>query len=368
MKKVAIITLNGYLNYGNRLQNYALQRFLETLSSEVYPETVWYEKIKLKLKENVMRYVNIRDYIFNKHGFREFINSGKYIFSIIREYNFKKFNDKYINSVFDYKIKDDLNDRYDYFVAGSDQIWNPYYADLKNEFLQFADRRKRITYAASFGVSEIKPDKVDIVKKGLEGIDYISVREQVGAKIVKDLTGRDVPVLVDPTLLLTAEEWENVMERPAWYRDKKYILTYFLSDMPDKVKVDIIKLSELYKLKIIDLANNENIDYFCSSPSEFLYLIKNCSLMYTDSFHGTVFSILNRKPFVTSARQSSMNMDSRIDTLLSMFGLESRKISKENDYKIDNPMEIEYLDVEAILDRERQRSKEFLCKALKIEE
>lgn len=368
MKKVGIITLNGYMNYGNRFQNYALQKFLVTLSDEIYPETIWYEKLKLKLQENVMRYVNIRDYIFNKHGFREFVNSGKYISSIIREYNFKKFNDRYINSVFDYKIKDDLNDRYDYFIAGSDQIWNPHYADLKNEFLQFADRRKRIAYAASFGVSEINPDKINIVKKGLEGIDYISVREQAGAKIIKNLTGKDVPVLVDPTLLLTAEEWEEVMERPAWYSDGKYILVYFLGKISDKRKSKINKLSWKYNLKIINLGDIENIDFFTSPPSEFLYLINKCSLMYTDSFHGTVFSILNRKPFVSCSREGGMNMDSRIDTLLAMFGLESRKISKENNYEIDNPMEIEYPNVEAILERERQRSKEFLCRALNMKE
>lgn len=206
-----------------------------------------------------------------------------------------------------------------------------------------------------------------MVKKGLEGIDFISVREHEGAKIVKELTGRTVPVLVDPTLLLTSEEWEKVMERPAWYRDEKFILVYFLSKLPDKIKSDIQHLAERYKLKIVDLMDKENIDYYCSPPSEFLYLIKNCSLMYTDSFHGTVFSILNKKPFVVSSRENvSMNMDSRIDTLLSMFHLEDRKVSKDNNYEITNPMEIEFPDVEAILERERQRSKEFLCKALNI--
>ena len=120
-------------------------------------------------------------------------------------------------------------------------------------------------------------------------------------------------------------------------------------------------------MKIVDLMDKENIDYYCSSPSEFLYLIKNCSLMYTDSFHGTVFSILNQKPFVVSSRENvGMNMDSRIDTLLAMFHLEDRKIFKDNNYEIANPMEIEFPDVEAILEQERQRSKEFLCKALNI--
>lgn len=366
MKKIALITLNGYFNYGNRLQNLALQIAVKKfMSNNIIVETVWYEKYKLKMYEEHITLNNIRRYIFNRHGFRDFIKSGQFYYNIIREYNFKKFSDKYIKSVFDYEIKPDLNDRYDYFIVGSDQVWN---TDLKNEFLQFADRNKRVAYAASFGVSEIKPDKVEIVRKGLEGIDYISVREQAGAKIVKDLTGKEVPVLVDPTLLLSAEEWEKIMERPVWYRDEKYILVYFLSKLPDKIRNDIKNLAEKYKLKIIDLMDRENIDYYCSPPSEFLYLIKNCSLMYTDSFHGTVFSILNKRPFVTCSREGGMNMDSRIDTLLSMFNLESRKISKENNYEIANPMEIEYPDVEAILDRERQRSKEFLCKALNIKE
>ncbi len=365
--KLAIITLTDYFNYGNRLQNYALQEVVSKLSKNIIIETVWYKKCDFKISKKYLTFSNIRRYIFNRHGFRDFINKRGYIFDIIREYNFKKFSDKYINSVFDYEIKPDLNNRYDYFIAGSDQIWNPYWLKNSTEFLQFADRNKRIAYAASFGVSEIKPDKVEIVRRGLNGIDYISVREQAGAKIVKDLTGKDVPVLVDPTLLLTAEEWERVMERPAWYRDEKYILVYFLSNLPDKIRSDIKNLAERYKLKIVDLMDRENIDYYCSPPSEFLYLIKNCSVMYTDSFHGTVFSILNKKPFVISSRENvGMNMDSRIDTLLAMFNLENRKISKDNNYEITNPMEIEFPDIEAILERERQRSKEFLCKALNI--
>ena len=368
VKKIGIITLNSYFNYGNRLQNYALQKYLENLLGNVIVESIWYLKYDFRIRKNNINLQNIRRYIFNRHGFRDFVNSEQYYYDIIREYNIKKFSNKYINTVFENNIKIDLNNWYDYFIAGSDQIWNSYFVNLKNEFLQFADRNKRIAYAASFGVSEIKPDKVEIVRKGLEGIDYISVREQAGTKIVKDLTGKDVPVLVDPTLLLTVEEWEKVIERPVWYRDEKYILVYFLRTMPNKIKNDIKNLAEKYKLKIIDLMNKENVDYYCSSPSEFLYLIKNSSLMYTDSFHGTVFSILNKKPIVSCCLDDRIDVSSRIDTLLSMFHLENRKISKENNYEIANPMEMEYPDVEAILDRERQRSKEFLCKALNIKE
>lgn len=369
MKKIAIITLPGYFNYGNRLQNFALHKFITYLSKDNFVESIWFENNELKVyKKYGITFKNIWKYIFNGNNFRKFVNKGSCYFEVIREYNFKKFTDKYINTKFVDIQKTNLNLNYNYFVVGSDQVWNPDCLELKNnEFLQFADKDKRIAYAASFGISKINTNKKEMVKRGLGGIDYIFVREQAGAKIVKDLTNKDVPVLADPTLLLTAEEWERVMERPVWYHDEKYILVYFLSKLPSKIKKDIQYISDKYKLKIVDLMDKENIDYYCSSPSEFLYLIKNCSLMYTDSFHGTVFSILNQKPFVVSSRENvGMNMDSRIDTLLAMFHLEDRKIFKDNNYEIANPMEIEFPNVEAILEQERQRSKEFLCKALNI--
>lgn len=198
-------------------------------------------------------------------------------------------------------------------------------------------------------------------------MNYISVREEAGAKIVKALTGKDVPVLVDPTLLLTKEEWSSIITRPVWYKDEKYILLFFLSDVPAKVKNIVDKLAAEKGLKIINLMDKSNIDYYASSPDEFLYLIKNASLVYTDSFHGTVFSIIMRVPFVNCSRENfGMNMDSRIHTLLKLFDLNDRKGLKENNYKIDNPFEIKYVNIEGILDKERERSKKYLQKALNI--
>lgn len=369
MKKIGIITLNDYFNYGNRLQNIALVYFFKSINNkEFFINSIWYNNKDIKINRKYINFRNIKRYIFNKHDFKHYIDSGILFKEIIREYNIKKFSDKYSNEKKISEIRNNINQEYDFFIVGSDQVWKPNGIN-KFSFLQFADRNKRIAYAASFGVTEIKPEKIKIVQDGLNGIDFISVREKAGAKIVKELTGRDVPVLVDPTLLLTADEWEKIMERPVWYKDEKYILVYFLSKLPTKVKNDIKNLAEKFSLKIIDLMDKENIDYYCSDPSEFLFLVKNCTLMYTDSFHGTVFSIIFRKPFVTCSRENTtMNMDSRIDTLFDLFGFFDRKISKENNYEIKNPMEIKYPDVDAILDRERQRSKAFLCKALNIKE
>ena len=365
--KIGIITLNGNRNYGNKLQNYALQKFLKSLSNSIDVDTIWYTKDNYILNKKFITLKNFRRFIFNRHNLREYFLKNIYANDIVREYNIKKFNDKFINIVYDYEIKPDLNERYDYFIAGSDQIWNFNYLNLENEFLKFAEKKKRIAYAASFGLSKVADKYKNIVREGVSNIKFVSVREYAGAKIIKDLTGRDVPVVVDPTLLLTKENWQEIMEKPVWFKDEKYLLIFFLDEAPPKVKKLISGISQKYKLNVINLTDKENTDYYTSSPSEFLYLINNASLIVTDSFHASVFSILTKKPFISCTKGGTgMNIDSRIDTLLSMFHLENSKISKDNNYEIANPMVIEFPDVEAILERERQRSKEFLCKALNI--
>lgn len=369
--RIGIITLNGFFNYGNRLQNYALQKFLNSILPKSQVDTIWYDEDNFKLNKKFLCFNNIRKYIFNRKGFRKFINENIFLYDIVREYNIKKFNKRYINTIFDYRIKGDLNNRYDYFIVGSDQVWNPYGMKLNGEaeFIRFADSNKRISYAASFGIENISPKYLDDFKSGLLGMNYISVREEAGAKIIKELTGKDVPVLVDPTLLLTKEEWCSIATKPVWYKDEKYILLFFLSEVPTKVKNIVEKLAEEKGLKIINLMDKSNIDYYTSSPDEFLYLIKNASLVYTDSFYGTVFSIIMRVPFVNCPRENvGMNMDSRISTLLKLFDLNNRKGVKENDYRIANPFKIKYGDIEGILDKERERSKKYLLNALNISE
>ena len=295
--RIGIITLNGFFNYGNRLQNYALQEFLKQIVPDAEVNTIWYEKDNFKLNEHIVSFKNLRRYLFNRHNFRNYIDNNIILYDIIREYNIKHFSDKFINIIFDYKIKKSLKDSYDYFVVGSDQVWNPYWIDKEAEFIQFADKKKRIAYSASFGIERLPEKYLESFKAGLSGMNYISVREEAGAKIVKALTGKDVPVLVDPTLLLTKEEWSSIITRPVWYKDEKYILLFFLSDLPAKVKNIVDELAAENGLKIINLMDKSNIDYYTSSPDEFLYLIKNASLVYTDSFHGTVFSIIFEKPF-----------------------------------------------------------------------
>lgn len=367
--KIGIITLNGFFNYGNRLQNYALQIFLENILPKSEINTIWYDEDNFKLNQSFITIQNIRRYLFNRHGFRKFVNSNMILYDVIREYNIKKFSDKYINTIFDYKIASDLNNKYDYFVVGSDQVWNPYCVNVEAAFIKFADSYKRIAYSASFGVENISREKLEDYKYGLDGMEYISVREEAGAKIVKDIIKRDVPVLVDPTLLLAQDEWCEIINKPSWYKDEKYILLFFLSNVPKKVWEEVGRLANENGYNIIDLMDKKNLDYYASSPDEFLYLIKNASLVYTDSFHGTVFSIIMRVPFVNCPRENvGMNMNSRIDTLLKLFKLESRKGNNYNNYAIDKPFEIDYNNIDEVLNKEREKSKKYLLRAFNIME
>lgn len=208
MKKIAVITLNGYFNYGNRLQNYALHEALKSLGFDVTTIKNNAKDIQMKAKEkrgilnklkdkSLKMIYNICKNILSTHLNNKIIKK--------RINTFKCFTMDQIEEIdlmiFDNDIIVSVSSQYDYFVTGSDQVWNPDYLDDSSiNFLTFAEKHKRIVYAPSFGVSEIKPEYIEDYRQWISGMHRLSVREDDGAKIIKDLTGRDAPVLVDPTL------------------------------------------------------------------------------------------------------------------------------------------------------------------------
>ncbi len=367
MRTIGILTLNGFFNYGNRVQNYALQIVLEKLNFKV--DTIWWdESKKLVADKNLFNFKSLRRYVLNKHGFRE-SGTRDFLADGIKEYNIKKFSEKYIHTQYEYKIASDLNERYDHFVVGSDQVWNPYWVNSEIMYLMFAKPEKRIAYAASYGIAEIPEKYRKEVKHALEGMHAISVREEAGAEIVRTLTGKDVPVLIDPTALLTKEEWYSIAEKPFYIKDERYILTYFLGEVPKNIQREIDNIAQTNGFSVIHLMDKSNLDHYCTSPQEFIWLIKNCEIMYTDSFHGTIFSIIMNKPFIVTSkktRNKKMNMDSRIDTILSTFKLSDRKVSTECNLCSENVFDISFKDTAAIMERERTRSIEYLKNALSV--
>lgn len=374
MGKVGIITLNGYFNYGNRLQNYALEQVLRNLGYEV--ETIIVDLISNINSNRQKKFIekikekNIKEvYFATQNKIQEYVYKNK--LKQQRTIIFKDFSKRFISetkiSISDQDIPKVLKDRYDFFVTGSDQVWNPYYTGGSSlQFLTFAPINKRISYAASFGISEIPNQYINNYKRWLSEMEYLSVREETGAKIIKKLTGKDAKVHVDPTMLLTKEEWLSISEVPSHKPKKPYLLTYFLGDIPNKRKNKLKEIARKNDLEIVHLAQIKDRKPYLSGPSEFIDYINSASVFCTDSFHGAVFSILLNRPFIVFDREGKTpSMNSRIDTLLNKFKLESRKI--ENIKFNSQVFEIDYSHIPPILEVERNKSLDYLKKALNID-
>jgi hypothetical protein len=371
-KKISIVTLPGYFNYGNRLQVYALERTLESLDFKV--TTL---KIKSKSSIKISKVEKIRK-IKGKSIKKLFIIFFKKAVGILNRQNeekrineFKYFSMKYLNessyiiSSIDYPST--LPSDFDYFISGSDQVWNyNFVSHLFCYFLEFAPCEKRIAYAASFGLDTIPNNKIDEYRKGLEGFNKISVREKKGSEIIKNLIGRDVPVVLDPTFLLTKKQWLELAKDNTGLPETKYLLTYFLSPISKSNKKTLQMYAKKNNLKIINLANKKDKKTYIKGPCDFINYINNCSIFCTDSFHGTVFSILLEKPFIIYKRNTLNPMYSRIDTLLEMFDLKSRELKNINFN--DDLFKIDYSKNNEILDYQRKFSMDYLKDALSIKD
>lgn len=379
MKKVAILTLNGYFNYGNRLQNYALQEVLKNLGFNV--ETVIndtdFSNKEVDEPKKTQKFKRIKEHSVKdlyKILYQKIENnlSKNYREKLIQQRTeiFKQFSKRYISetdySISEDNIPNDISEKYDFFVTGSDQVWNPNYRKGSSiDFLTFAPPEKRISYAASFGVSEIPQEYVESYRLWLSEMAHISVREEAGAQIVKDLTNRDATVLVDPTMLLTKEKWLSISRVSSNKPVKKYLLTYFLGEIP-KERIKFLKsIAKKNDLEIVHLAQIKDKIPFLSGPSEFIDYINSASVFCTDSFHGAVFSILLNTPFIVFNREGkSPSMNSRIETLLNKFKLESRHASNiQSNFQI---FDVDYSHTVPILENEREKALTYLEKALKI--
>lgn len=347
MKKVGIITITGLGNYGNRLQNYALQYIVEKIAC-------------CRCETLINKSCRMKGYI------KKIIKPNRGIMSV-REQIFQQFNEEFVNFS-DYTISNISRNRslleYDCLVCGSDQIWNSDYPENdRANFGYFFPNMKVISYAASFGTDTIAKNKQKRYAKYLRRMDAISVREEKGKSLAMQLTGReDIYLHVDPTLLLTAEEWLAVEKRPKQYNNEKYILKYFLGEKNSELNRKVEEFAKLQGLSIIDVIS-PNSPYYNIGPSEFLFLERNAELIVTDSFHACVFAIINKRSFIVAERQEKelQSMGSRIDTLLNKFHLEERKY---NGGSIDKMAEsqIDYSYVNKILELERNASIQYLRK------
>lgn len=344
--KCGIVTLYGLFNYGNRLQNYASQIVLEDLGFEVYTLVIQDYIHKKNLNEKLKHYIKL----ILRENYRKINKNEK-----MRTENFINFEKNiHEHKIYSRNLKK-ISNKYDFFVVGSDQVWNPYYMVSKDLFfLKFCDPAKRITMAPSIGLNKLPKKFIEEYEECLSGFTRLSCREYEGVKILEKITHKSVEKVLDPTMLVPIELWEKVAKKPQKFEKRKYVFLYFLGEITLEYQNFInSRIEEGYCIvNILD-----KLDYFYTlGPSEFLWLVKNSSLVITDSFHACVFSILFQKPFVVfERRDASDEMTSRIYTLLENFNLEDRIFNR-----VKNIYYIDYKKQKEILLKERQKSLEFL--------
>lgn len=318
-KRILLVTLPGNYNIGNRLQNYALQTMIERYGFDV--DNLWIEE-KISLERKVKDCIKQIIPPFNQN-----LKISKKHFK--RTKRIANFTDAYIHNIRRINISEiNSKDWSQYFlgVTGSDQVWhNTAKSDKELEYyyLSFLPEYKRISYAPSFGFSQFSNEDIHIHKRGLLEMRGLSCRESDGCEMIHELCGRSAKLVLDPTFLLCDDDWREISKKPLKHECKKYILTYFLGELTDDVKYVIGVLAKRESLKLIQLNNIDEENYFDIDPSEFLWLIDHAEYILTDSFHGTVFSIIFRKKFIVFKRKHKReeNMFGRLQNILELLGI-----------------------------------------------
>lgn len=359
--KILLVTLQS-ANIGNRLQNYALQSVLESKGYEVYTPTYnppEYDTAKKRMKLFIKSFLGI-------------LGMKKYTYQNlkrIREKKYKLFDKVYISNrlkiSFDKVEKMDWS-KYDLAITGSDQVWHRWsnnQNELKYFYLEFMPKTKRVAYAPSFGFEEFSKEDKSLHEEGISSMRLLSARELSGKLLIEKVLGKEVELVLDPTLLLSRDEWKKIEKVPLYKIEGKFMLIYFLGKKT-KQHMDIIrKLASERKLYIIDVLNFKNPQHFFTTPDEFVWLINNADCVITDSFHAVAFSIIFHKEFIVFKRiqEGFDNMFGRIITILRICGLENQN---DKEYISNMGKKTEWGEIDKRIEQKRQASLKYLQRCL----
>lgn len=376
-KKVGLITYYGN-NYGGCLQAYAIQQTIKKLGYnpqilQVYTPLTGTKFNKwvaiLRVLKNPIAFLRRRKYI--KEDSRN---------EVFRSKAFDRYRSTYLT--FDESFILSQNNmsgavNYDTFVCGSDQIWNPILYGVHPIWtMKFAPKgSKKIAYAPSLGISDIPEQYIATFKENLKDYAYISCREQEGANSLSKILGRNIDVVLDPTLLLSPDQWHEFAIPVSV--NKPYIFCYLFGSYPYIAEVKK-RVKDYYGINMVCLPYNlrelksDDLKLYDITPNQFVWLIENAKFVVTDSFHATVFSIKMNTPFVSLKRTSDndrKNMNSRLYTLLKTVRLEDRLVNESMVGCIENIIERK-LDLKSANERLSEYMKRDIAKlekALKYE-
>lgn len=389
MKRLVIGYVMAYTpnhnNYGTSLQGFALLRKIQHLGYTC--EIIRYTKRlsiiqKMSFVINAIRAGESRD-LYNRLTYRRVLRKYPSYASCIQtrtkavnEYKKKQFM-PFFHEYVGYEALHEGSKNYSAVIVGSDQVWTP--MSLPNKFFNLLfvdDSIPKIAYASSFGVSEIPNFQRSATSKYLNRFYRIGVREIRGKEIVEDLSNQSAKVVVDPTLLLTREEWEDEIRKTQTNEKEPYIFCYFLgTNQQARKAANELKIKTGYKIIAIrhmdefvpeDEKFGDEAPYSVD-PNDFIRYISNAAFVCTDSFHCSVFSILFHRKFMTFYRfvsASKTGRNSRIDSLFSLLGISRKHIYTGGDIieSINEP--INWIEVDENLNNLRIESISFLREAL----
>ena len=377
--KAILVTLFRGANYGTVLQAFAMKNLVK--KSGYDPNVLWYKSSSLvkgrdlrikKILGSLLKLL-LHPRLVKKTAGSERELASKVIspktvdmFNSFCEENLGVLKMTY-SEMKHFARSDDVK----FAVCGSDQIWNSTLLYLDPAyFLRFVPEKKRISYAPSLGRGYIPDYNRKKLLKYISGIPHVSVREQSGKELIEKELNRECKVVLDPTLVLSKQEWQDVLsdakipEKPVL---EDYILLYFLDEPTDAVIGQIKKYSEENKVRIVSMLHSFEVynglgDILClvPTPFEFVRLIEKARAVFTDSFHGVAFSVNMNSTFFSFERQYGVSADqsTRITGLLQKLGIEERYIGKDKYF--ENFDDIDYGTVNESLEKERENSMKYL--------
>lgn len=344
-KSVAIITLQGKTNYGNRLQNYATTRIYQHLGFDVVSLVRVIRPSALRCAVDIARKMtsfahdNMRDQDAERVAAFSRFDKSMAILAV---------NDTDKN----------LAQEFDYFSVGSDQVWNlGRLSDNDSWFyLKFARPEQRIALAPSIGVSELNTRQLKRLADGISGFRFLSVRERRGADLIKRCSGREAKVICDPTLVLATEEWRGVAD-DRLIPKSEYIFTYLLGGEQGEASDVVRQLLDISPMPVVPLSDKAKQGEPPAGPAEFVSLIDNAAHVVTDSFHAAVFACLLGTPLTIVHREGGTSMFSRLETLAQTFGIE-HKIYGSPDFDLSRAGD--YDGVSEVIERQRREFMSYL--------
>lgn len=364
----ATVTWITHKNFGTSLQAYALQHVLKEAgyANKVLDDASVIASFAKK-RFSIMRLLKGCGWLYPKKAAyrRQYEQS-------VRE--FDSFKERFIEMDSEWTSREDLSDRYDVFIAGSDQIWSPNVPFDDYYYLAFAGGKK-VAYAPSFGASVFTEKYIKTVLPLISDFDAVSVREPSAALMLKESLGLDVQVVADPTMLIDASGWNSLLEEGGNYAEdvsERYALCYFLSY--NKRYVDYVKAYCAQKgLKLKSLVANEDMvgrsdEDIYAGPLSFIRSIKGAEVVFTDSYHGTIFSVLYQKDLLVFRRflsTSPLNQNSRLEHLMHRLGLDGRLAGEGVLTDSWQDTEIDYSKVNGIVEEFRSHSLGVLKSMLK---